>query len=147
MDTWSGSLIGARKYCDNATRRWSIATRLLAWTAEIDIKSTSYKLQATSAHIFHFLDCRAIQLSSCHLKPGALLRHLSFICLLLFNRPCDSCPVSNIHQHQSTSFCNMSGCHRLHGNLQLNQKPDFMYDTLSDLYAFSLPFFLFHLFQ
>lgn len=45
MDTWSGSLIGARKYCDNATRRWSIATRLLAWTAEIDIKSTSYRLQ------------------------------------------------------------------------------------------------------
>lgn len=46
MDTWSGSLIGARKYCDNATRRWSIATRLLAWTAEIDIKSTSHKLQS-----------------------------------------------------------------------------------------------------
>jgi len=46
MDTWSGSLIGARKYCDNATRRWSIATRLLAWTAETDIKSTSNKLQS-----------------------------------------------------------------------------------------------------
>lgn len=33
------------------------------------------------------------------------------------------------------------------GNLKLIQKPDFMYDSFSDAYAFSLPFLLFPLLQ
>lgn len=113
MDTWSGSLIGARKYCDNATRRWSIATRLLAWTAEIDIKNTSYKMQRYWSMHLYSSECRDCGFSSSsHLDPGALLRKLSFIFLLL-KKSCECNPVSNICQHQSISFCNMSGCHRL----------------------------------
>lgn len=93
MDTWSGSRIGARKYWDNATRRWSMATRLLAWTAARDIKSTSYKLQSNwGTGFYSCLDAGMMWLfSSGHLEPGDT-----------FKAP-----------HPQRSPCNMSGCHRL----------------------------------